>query len=236
MKQLQIILVIFLLPIISKAEFYNEGDSLYVNAMSGLVLRSQPNKKGIKIVKIPYDEKALILNTLGFSNFDKIENREGNWVYVSYENKKGYVFDGYLTKLRPIEMTITNVHLAPLLYYYFRDNYKEIEKQDSTWNEYHNNQTVRIFENGIKMFESTGGEGGSFYQFEITNGRMCEAINLIQNILKLENRDKQLKAVLKVEKDKDGKIIKYKADLEFNNEIEIQKKGNKIIINTWWAC
>ena len=70
-------------------------------AKSGLKLRSQPNLSGDLIIKMPYQAEVVVLNKLDFSKEERIENRDGRWIYVSATGEKGYVFDRFLSKLKP---------------------------------------------------------------------------------------------------------------------------------------
>ncbi len=69
----------------------------YVTAKSGLVFRKKP--RGKKLGKIPYETEVSVLKHTG--DFQEIKTSEGilkgEWVEIKYDNKKGYVFDGYLT-------------------------------------------------------------------------------------------------------------------------------------------
>ncbi|MFK8009772.1 MAG: SH3 domain-containing protein [Saprospiraceae bacterium] len=94
---------------------YKSNDDLYVWAISGLNLRTQPDAKSSKIINIPYGEKVKIIDTQinqhHFSYMMSQSNKYGNsvaweidgyWVQVKYGNEEGYVFDGYLGKFPTI--------------------------------------------------------------------------------------------------------------------------------------
>ena len=100
----------FLLPSFGVSD-YKSNDDLYIWAISGLNLRTQPNAKSSKIVNIPYGEKVTIIdnqiNTHKFSYTMSRSNSasweiDGYWVQVKYGNEEGYVFDGYLGKFPTI--------------------------------------------------------------------------------------------------------------------------------------
>lgn len=93
---------------------YNEGDTLYVLAQSGLVLRNAPDFKSEKISLLAFG--TAVISKWGKNKSDpevaveaippctyKGQNYEGykipgKWVQVSVNGKTGYVFDGYLSK------------------------------------------------------------------------------------------------------------------------------------------
>lgn len=95
---------------------YRTGDTLYVWAVSGLSLRQSPDLKAVKLDNIPY-ETVLVAQSDKYS-FSECEIKveavpghkningvhppvvlQGCFVRVEFNGKKGYVFDGYLSKL-----------------------------------------------------------------------------------------------------------------------------------------
>lgn len=98
---------------------YNEGDTLYVWAQSGLVLRMEPDFKSEKIASLPYgttvvaqwhkgwDEKkesaveAILPCTFEGQHYQGFKI-PGTWLQVIANGKTGYVFDGYLSKYPPL--------------------------------------------------------------------------------------------------------------------------------------
>lgn len=102
MKSITILLTQILFCTLLQGTNYVEGDKLNVFAKSGLNLRTGHNISFEKIIRIPFGEEILILNTFGFEEKynDEIEELKGHWVYVEYGNYKGYVFDGFISKLR----------------------------------------------------------------------------------------------------------------------------------------
>lgn len=76
---------------------FSKGTDLYVHALSGLNLRKGPDSSAEKIMTISYAEKVAVTKVT--------EKRfisgavEGYWVEVSYNGKKGYLFDGFLSVL-----------------------------------------------------------------------------------------------------------------------------------------
>jgi len=104
LKIVTILLFLFLLNEDLSATNYQEGDSLYVVALSGSILRGAPNTKSDKLGKIACKSKVIILDTFGFkNNKDTIEGFSGNWVYVLSEVGKGYVFDAFISTLPLVE-------------------------------------------------------------------------------------------------------------------------------------
>ena len=90
---------------------YSKGEHLYIWAASGLNLRAEPNAQAQKIINIPFGEKIEIIdNQIHAHPFSYAMARSnstewvvnGHWVQVAFQQHRGYVFDGYLSKLPPI--------------------------------------------------------------------------------------------------------------------------------------
>lgn len=74
----------------------------YVYAKNGLKLRSNPDLKADTIVIIPYSSRVKIITTN--SNFIAIDDKIGQWTYISYNNINGWVFSGYLIPDDPTKL------------------------------------------------------------------------------------------------------------------------------------
>ena len=83
-----------------------------VQPKSGIVLRAQPNKGAEKLLNIPQGteielgEKPLATET--------INGRKGAWRNCTFQGKKGYVFDGFLTDAADPETTTTKATPKPI--------------------------------------------------------------------------------------------------------------------------
>ncbi len=88
-------------------EVFFKGQSVYVVAPAGLNMRVAPNMDAYQITTIPYGSSIQILAPVN-ENLEKeeIEYALGSWIKVGFENKVGYVFDGFLSNL-PIPSGIT---------------------------------------------------------------------------------------------------------------------------------
>lgn len=73
---------------------------LYVNATSGLSLRSGTNLQSKKIMTLPYGAQVNHLSSPTHTTMT-VAGITGDMVEVEYQGAKGFVFDGYLTKLAP---------------------------------------------------------------------------------------------------------------------------------------
>jgi hypothetical protein len=79
-----------------------------VTAPSGLTLRAGPNRSTAKLDAIPFGEEVLFCGNTGVS--ETIEGKSGSWVKVTWADKTGYLFNGFLTPIyeRKIRMVIPN--------------------------------------------------------------------------------------------------------------------------------
>lgn len=101
---------------------YLPNDRLYVWAESGLNLREGKNFKSEIIKKIEFGEKVLcqgykteyhyynksitIIDEIEFSKGQEFSiELKGIWVKVKYKDIEGYIFDAYLSKLKPVKTT-----------------------------------------------------------------------------------------------------------------------------------
>ncbi len=75
---------------------YKKGNRLNVLATS-LNMWSKPSIKSKKIGRVPYGARVTVLKKT--KKTYKSEGIKGHWVKVKYGKRKGYIFDGYLTKL-----------------------------------------------------------------------------------------------------------------------------------------
>jgi hypothetical protein len=79
-----------------------------VSAPSGLSLRKSPDKNAAKIDAIPFGEEVLACSITDVG--ETIEEKYGKWIKVSWADKIGYVFGGFLTEIqeRKVHMIIPN--------------------------------------------------------------------------------------------------------------------------------
>ncbi|MES0492047.1 MAG: SH3 domain-containing protein [Leptospirales bacterium] len=99
--------------------FY-EADYYYVLAHSGLSLREQPSSDSLKLKKIPYNTKIVVEKFTDVKNtFQGIKNR---WARVRYNGTTGFVFSGFLSRLKGPRYNIRSLQL------YAFETFKQIEK------------------------------------------------------------------------------------------------------------
>ena len=93
-------------------------DTLYVWAESGLNVRDTPSTDGKKLGKLDYGEQIVALDwgsgqelTITAIKSQYIQSMKlaalsytGRWIPIDFEGQKGYVFDGFLSKLPTIKI------------------------------------------------------------------------------------------------------------------------------------
>ncbi len=82
------------------------GNYLYVLAPSGLSLREYGNLQSDKLAKMPYGTKVKVINSEENPTMT-VAGIKGGMDEVEFNQKKGYAFNGYLSKYFPPELNIT---------------------------------------------------------------------------------------------------------------------------------
>lgn len=77
-------------------------DAMYVTAVSGLTLREFPNLQSAKLAVMPLGTKVKILIAEGKTTMN-VGGIDGAMDEVEYNNKKGFAFNGFLSKFYPPE-------------------------------------------------------------------------------------------------------------------------------------
>ncbi len=160
-------------PSIKKTNFKN-GDILYIFAQSGLNIRNKNNLSAKKIGLIPYGSNVKLLKDTQKKVSFTFENIKGYWAFVQYKNKKGYVFSGFLSQLKPPKVGISldeyikknyqlkkdyiHTFIANIYSYKFFTNHKNLvyEKVHKSLSNY-TNETFYLFRNlvfsNVKPYE-----------------------------------------------------------------------------------
>jgi len=197
MKNKYLNIIIFLLIVLNiNAQNYYEfvkGDTLFVRAISGLNLRSEANKNSEIIEKIPYGSSLIVENPSCSKNeFSEIiieakhlPNKKnstpqysinGKMIKIIYNKKEGYVYSGYLSRIKPI---LKNVTEFPILSSELKKQFGILKtlKFDKT------NNTEIIYNNGFIETEYSG-EGGGWWEktYCFPNFNFDDAALIISNI------------------------------------------------------
>lgn len=79
-------------------EIFKVNDSLNVFAYEGLNLRAEPSPAAKILGKLEYGDQVILKKKT--SELDTISYRIGYWILVESDKVEGYVFDGFLSKLK----------------------------------------------------------------------------------------------------------------------------------------
>lgn len=98
---------------------------MYVTAVSGLTLREHPNLQSAKLAVMPLGTKVKIVNAEG-KNTMNVGGIDGAMDEVEFNNKKGFVFNGFMSKFFPPEQDASAKNYAEELKKDFSNvNYSE---------------------------------------------------------------------------------------------------------------
>lgn len=97
MKRILCSLILFLIFIFITFTAGTAPENLrYAGAKAGLVMRETPDTSGKKIALIPLDDEVTLLEEKGESV--TIAGKSGKWSKVTWKDKTGWVFGGFLKK------------------------------------------------------------------------------------------------------------------------------------------
>lgn len=96
----------------------DRGNYLYVTAPSGLSLREFGNLQSNKLAKMPYGTKVKVINRENKVTMT-VAGIKGGMNEIEFNHKKGFAFNGYLSRYFPPELNITVKGYATELQEYF---------------------------------------------------------------------------------------------------------------------
>lgn len=191
MKKLVLFLFLSCLSLsLIRAHSISEHTFLTVSANSGLSLRFEPGQQSDVISIIPFGETVEILERCENDLVETIEWTSGSWVYVEYNNRRGYVFDGFLTTLPlpeyAFEKVIDNMDLINPLTSWAEHRFNEltpvdtIVKKDMT-------KIIKVLSDGIILKEY---EDDFVFrtEIEIDGVRIMDGYQLLLNMMNNEER------------------------------------------------
>jgi len=114
----------------SFSDLYKPGDKLYVYSREGLSLREEADPKGKLILVASYgDEVTVVADSKPRIAFTS-SNIPGAWVKVKYHDLSGYLFNGFLSRLKPMPVTTPDTELEAFKMY-LKDQFK-LQKETKT--------------------------------------------------------------------------------------------------------
>ena len=78
---------------------FKVGETVQVLSFSGLNLRQTPDTKAAVLATAPYGSSVVVSEDKALPKAFSFDGINGFWIFVSYGGKKGYAFDGYLTRM-----------------------------------------------------------------------------------------------------------------------------------------
>jgi len=138
---------------------YKAGDKLYVYTRDGLSLREQPDPKGKLILVAPYGDEVTVQPDSNPRITFTSSNIPGAWVRVKHLDKTGYMFNGFLSRLKPIKNSTTERYREDL-YNYLKQEFKLVEETKSPPEAIYNSYLKMELGNGA-TYETKDYEGGS---------------------------------------------------------------------------
>jgi hypothetical protein len=160
----------------------------YVLAQSGLSVREEPALKSKKLGILKYNSNVeIVRETKKKNTFDGITD---NWVEIKYNDKKGYIFSGFLCRVKGPKYNIRSLKK------YVDSNYKKVgkmihEKGGSEVSEYE--RKIYKYTNNVVYTEFSFYESGG-YKLAIPQMTFREAFLIAKN---LDSRYKKLKYKIK---------------------------------------
>lgn len=229
---------------------YTSGDTLYIWAFNGLILRNGPSLKNAGVTTIPYGAFAVVLP----QNSKKKESlREfggfilhGSWVKIQYaDSLEGFVFDGYLSKYPALKHKRSNEWWKEVFLPYAantfgkpKHNFYKNKKGDGCGACYGYKNTNKYPNGVVAVEELLEGDGGHYvFTLEIPGFSFEEAyLFLVLNpilwnkkYLKYYNVDEQYLQI-EIQDDKQVKIHRELTTYIF------EKKAGRIFIQFWSSC
>ena len=173
---------------------YQPYDSLFIWAESGLNMREHSSSSAKVVTKIPFGAGVKCMGEKSWHEYvygsqkiqDKTETSEGkpvqvtlkgNWVKVKYDGYEGYVFDAYLSKLKPPQKRNGNTYL----FEYFKEACNSLTYLEQRKLTSESGRNKVLFSNGGFLTEHYNKAGLSF-QMSIPDFSIEEAYLLIRRL------------------------------------------------------
>jgi hypothetical protein len=143
----------------SFSDSYKPGDKLYVYTRDGLSLREQADPKGKLMEVVANGDEVTVQPDSNPRITFTSSNIPGAWVKVKRQDKTGYMFNGFLSRLKPIKNSTTERYREDLSNY-LKQEFKSVKESKTTLD-----STIRDY-NKIELgngatYEAKDYEGGS---------------------------------------------------------------------------
>lgn len=238
---------------------YQEGDTLYVWARSGLILRAAPDLKAEKIITLPF---GTAVKTLWHKYRDEdISETEvtvvqpynfngktypgykipGLWVQVTVQGKTGYVFDGYLSRYPPA-LGARGANREYWDDYLSRAFGKSCTSLDTTPYRHVPKYDINFYKNGSSRQSRGVGDGLSVTTYMLPELSLEEGFLLTNYFYDLEKNSNR-PAKTSDEEDSPYLLLKssenlldFQSDSSLSGRITIGCVNGVVVISTFFSC
>lgn len=242
---------------------YDEGDTLFVWAKSGLILRASPDFKAEKISTLPYgtavkthsykyrDEdiseiEVAVVQPYNFNGKNYPGYKiPGLWVKVTAQGKTGYVFDGYLSKYPPAN----KIHQIPLNTYtdewskYLSGAFGEsCQSKDTSRHRHTPKFDITFYKNGASRQSRSAGDGVSAQTYMLPELSLEEGFLLANYFYDLEKNSNR---AVKTDDPDDApylllesssNVLDFDSESSFWGHIKIGCVNGVVVITTLFSC
>lgn len=224
---------------------YLEGDTLYVWAEGGLMIRDTNSITGKKISAIPYGEKVEVLESILHPNrADSIKFIEpwedayeqqyigyylkGRWVKIKFQGVYGFVFDGYLSHFPAPRSGESQLHenLPAYLERVFGVNDQYTRSGE--------NYVIRDVYYGQGITLKNIGVKDSYTKYVFPNLSIQEVLIFIKNSRMAREKDRPM--LLEVRKTKDSQTLEFKYYENGDGFLYLHEIGNTVILDSISSC
>jgi len=195
---------------------------LSVSATSGLSMRMAPGLSAEKIMIIPHGAEVEVILRDENPLEETVEWTKGQWTYVEYDGRRGYVFDGFLTSL-PIpnlqfEKVVSDLDLCSPLMSWAEHRFNEVKSVD-TIQRNDITKVIKVLADGV-ILKKYSDDQFFMLEAEIDHIRIMDAYHLLLNMM-----DKEDMVIFKNNstflKDQSFEIEKIRVDID--NPVLIEK-------------
>lgn len=140
------------------SQVYEPGSKLYVQALQGLSLRTNSDLKAKVVVIVPFGAEVEVMSDPQPKVPITNSNIPGTWVMVKHGTSTGYMFDGFLSRLKSMDLPKHSRYPHELIDYLksmYRVKTDTDKSPDADYIEYRSIE----FANGVE-YESKSYEGG----------------------------------------------------------------------------
>ncbi len=169
---------------------YSMNHIMYVSAVNGLKLRTNPSLNAVILDTIPYQSQIDISRTSINDSETVIGMMHGAWVEIKWNGQIGYVFDSYLSKFKGLEID-ENLHIrvdsqiekfTKSLNTTFVDTFNYIDPADPYESKYNYSESIQKFDNGFALLEKKGYEYSRFKLMFPKSIRFAEFLAFLEGL------------------------------------------------------